>query len=630
MNKLPLDTRPKAPPLGGEQALGRTGKFDMEAAAPKGRSNRSPYIPDPIRLAKSDYVDSGLLHLGPTSKTKGGAITEDRLYPILPILEKYYEHWLAYPDKLVELLSSSEKSFKLYPFQQFALRIAARYQKSMQVAARGYSKSFSNVLSRFLDSILLPRSKVSLLAEHKTQATKIATEKFDELFDFIPALGLEVNEKKGSKTVASDIFIRKVLKNKSQFDIVGIENSTRGGRRHSLLFEEIKDLEADKINGNVLPLLNIARRTEGGDLNTNEKHQKQVYVGSAGYVDTFAHDKAIEIMVDAVIRPDKAFYWGGDYKIPVYYGLLSEDFVEDLKSSPSYDEADFLREFGAKWSNQIEGSFFDYDRLRGLRTLQRAETKASKDPNVFYVASVDVGRSKAQSVLEIFKVRRGEEYFTKSLVNIVLMPGRHFLAQSCTIKQYDLMFDFETVVIDGNGMGVGLIDFLTISNIDPVTNTTYAPWAVQNIDEYPDYKKDELEFSQRKIHVLKTGLHNAGLIHSLAYNELYSGKVKLLVDEKEARAKFLLSKKGQSSTLEERRLFLKPYLHTSLLLRETSNLAINRTSAQLKLERIRHSEEKDTFSALEYGLWVIAAMEKKHYSKGRRKKRSLASFMFAN
>lgn len=476
-----------------------------EFATPKAKQSQLPLLQQKMR-DKQEYVDTGLLKLGPQHNAMGrGAITEERLIPLLPVLEKYYELWLAYPDKLVATLSSSDKSFKLFPFQQFGMRIAARYQKSMQIATRGFSKSFTNVLSRIIDSILLPRSKNSLLAEHKMQATKIASEKFDELFEFIPALRNEVNEKKGSRTTQSDAYIRKVFKNKAQLDIVGIENSTRGGRRHSLLFEEIKDLEADKINGNVIPLLNIARRTELGELNLNEKHQKQVYVGSAGYVDTFAHDKAAEILVDSVLQPDRAFYWGGDYRIPMYYGLIDENFVEDLRVSSSFSEADFAREFLAKWSNTIEGSFFDFEKLRSLRKIQKAEYKPANDPNVFYVASVDVGRTKARSVLEIFKVRMGEEYYTKNVVNIILMPGRHFLKQSCTIKELDSIFDFRKIVIDTNGMGVGLVDFLTVDNVNPETGVSMPAWAVINTDEYPDYKKDEVQGARKKIHVLKTG-----------------------------------------------------------------------------------------------------------------------------
>jgi hypothetical protein len=78
-----------------------------------------------------------------------------------------------------------------------------------------------------------------MVAEHKTQMAKIGREKFNELFGLMPSLSLEINRKKGSQTVFGDDYIRQVFKNKSEFDLVGITNSSRGGRRHSLLSEEV-------------------------------------------------------------------------------------------------------------------------------------------------------------------------------------------------------------------------------------------------------------------------------------------------------------------------------------------------------------------------------------------------------
>ena len=471
---------------------------------------RKTLVSEPKTIDMEIYNDTGLLKLDPRSVESSRNVTEERLLAILPLLEKYYELWLAYPDKFIEMMSSSENAFKLLPFQVIMLRTAARYQRSMVIATRGASKSFTNVLSRKIDSVLLPRNKSSLLAEHKNQATKIASEKFAEFADMLPNLEQEIDYKKGSRTTQSDMYVRKIYTNKAQLDIVGIENSTRGGRRHSLLFEEIKDLDATKINENVLPLLNIARRTLSGILNPNEIHQKQVYVGSAGYTDTFAHDKAIEIMIDSVLQPDQAIYYGFDYKIPIHYGLLNEDFVDDLRNSGTYSEAGFSREFGSKWSATIEGSFFDAEKLRGLRKLIKSEKRAHSSHDVFYIASMDIGRTKAQSVIEIFKIRRGENNYTINLVDIVLLPGRHFLRQAIKLKQLDTQFNFQGIIVDSQGMGHGFVDFLTTTNFDDNEGVSYPAWGVHNIDEYPDLAKDVGRDAVKKIHVLKTGMHNAG------------------------------------------------------------------------------------------------------------------------
>ena len=65
-----------------------------------------------------------------------------------------------------------------------------------------------------------------------------------------------------------------------------------------------------EVNEIVLPLLNISRRMKSGELNHAEPHQQQLYVGSAGYKNSFGYDKCIEILIESVLYPNKAFSWG--------------------------------------------------------------------------------------------------------------------------------------------------------------------------------------------------------------------------------------------------------------------------------------------------------------------------------
>lgn len=300
--------------------------------------------------------------------------------------------------------------------------------------------------------VLLPGTKETMVAEHKNQAARIGREKINELFMLMPLLKEEVDWKKGSQTTLGDDYIRLVFKNSSELDIVGIGDSTRGGRRNGLLLEEVKDLPSLQINEVVIPLLAISRRMKSGELNLAEPHQQQTYVGSAGYKNSFAYDKCIEILIDSVVNPDNSFSWGGDYQLPVYYGLLNQDFVTSIRRSNTYDESSFAREFLSKWTSTLEGSLFDFDKLSGLRKIKRAEWKARNEDDIYYVLSVDVARNSARTVAEIFKVRRTKDHFTKSVVNIILMEGRNFLYQAARIKELDAAFNFDTVIIDANGL----------------------------------------------------------------------------------------------------------------------------------------------------------------------------------
>lgn len=81
--------------------------------------------------------DTGLLKLAPANKNTGKIVTEERLDAIMPLLEKYYELWLSYPDKLIYMLLPPDTHFKLYPFQTLTLRANMRFKRVFQTATRG-------------------------------------------------------------------------------------------------------------------------------------------------------------------------------------------------------------------------------------------------------------------------------------------------------------------------------------------------------------------------------------------------------------------------------------------------------------------------------------------------------------
>ena len=158
----------------------------------------------------------------------------------------------------------------------------------------------------------------------------------------------------------------------------------------------------------------------------------------------------------------------------------------------------------------------------------------------------------------------------------------------------------------------------------------YPPWRVTNIKEHQNLQRDQKIGGLEKLHVLKTNQSNAGAIHQNCYATIFSGKVRMLIDEKTAKETVLASAAAKRLPISERLKRLEPYNMTSLLIAETSNLKVNRVNANFKLEMIRSDSEKDTFSAMEYGLHLITNIEKDYYSKRRRRASSIVNFVFTN
>ena len=63
------------------------------------------------------------------------------------------------------------------------------------------------------------------------------------------------------------------FRNGARFDVVAPLDSTRGGRRHSGLIDEVRDHEEAPLTEIVLPLLNISRRLPDNTVNPKEPNQ---------------------------------------------------------------------------------------------------------------------------------------------------------------------------------------------------------------------------------------------------------------------------------------------------------------------------------------------------------------------
>lgn len=127
---------------------------------------------------------------------------------------------------------------------------------------------------------LYPGIKVFITSGGKEQAAGIAGEKVRELCDLIPALNKEIvwdRGPQGSKIGRDDVQI--VFKNGSIFNVVANKESSRGGRRHSGLIDEVILVDGEKFSQVILPMMNVSRRAANGEVDPNDKMNKsQTYI----------------------------------------------------------------------------------------------------------------------------------------------------------------------------------------------------------------------------------------------------------------------------------------------------------------------------------------------------------------
>ena len=444
-----------------------------------------------------------LLDLSQSHKKIG--LSEERINAVMPVIRKYTAFWREYPDLFVDFMvrgtreESKEGEFKFYFYQRVFLRSVMRYQYIYCVFPRAYSKSFLSVMALMVRCILYPGVHLFVTSGGKEQGASILHDKVHEICDLIPSFKREIVWGRGQKsTQEGKDRVRYVFKNGSVLDNLAARESTRGQRRNGGLMEECVGIDDQILREVIIPVMAIDRRAKDGTTHEEEPVNKsQIYITTAGYKNTYPYDRLIGLLVRMVTQPDRCMVLGGTWRTPVAVGLQRKTFIEDQKQEGTFNEASFEREYESLWTGAVEDAFFNVETFNNNRVLNQPEYEASGRSSKlsYYILAVDVGRKGCDTVICVFKVTpqpHGDPI--KSLVNIYTMSDAHFEDQAIKLKKLYYKYKARRIVIDANGLGVGLVDFMVKPQINPDTLDVIPDFGVYGgtqddaVQEYKKYK----------------------------------------------------------------------------------------------------------------------------------------------
>lgn len=575
-----------------------------------------------------------LMTLSLDKSTKKYGLSEERIQKQIPALTEAFSFYREYPDIFVYVLcgESNPEKFELFFYQRVFLRAAMRHRYAYATFPRAYSKSFLSILVLMLRCILYPGSKLFITTGGKEQAAGIAREKVEELCKLIPGLKNEIDWRPG-KTIASKDMVSYRFKDDSNLDIIAARQSSRGKRKHGGLIEECILVDGTLLNEVIIPTMNVSRRLPDGSYDDREVLNKsQIYVTTAGWKNSFAYEKLITLLIQQIIEPEEAIVLGGSWRIPVMEGLLSKTFIKDLKMDGTYNDASFAREYESEWSGDAENAFFSAEKFDKYRVLLQPEYEysARNNKNGYYIIGVDVGRYKCTTEATIIKVNpQLQGAGLKSLVNIYTYDAEDFEEQAINLKKLYYKYKARQLVIDANGLGAGLIDFMIKTQVDPDTGEDLIPFGVSGgttQDAIEPYKKIRgVGVEENAMFLMRANANINTEAHTYVQTQMYSGKIRFLVDENQAKVKLMSLKRGQQMNADERADYLRPFVATTILREQTLNLIQDNEGINIILKQSSRSIKKDKFSAFEYALYYIKQEED---LKKKRRKRNIKDFMF--
>lgn len=564
---------------------------------------------------------------------KGAIITESFLEKNENFLAEQLDLWTVYPDTYLDTITPKNQNIALFMYQRIFLRACMRYNQLYITAARATSKTFLSLLAKYLQCIFIPGHRSFIVAPNKSQAAKIAKQKIQEFWRIWPLLKNELEIYNGQVRASfgkdsAEIY----FKNGSYFSVVGALDSDRGLRNHSGLLDELRDLDGDMVSEVILPQLNVSRRMSNGLVNPYEKVNQQVICAtSAGSKTSYAYEKLIDMFCDAIIHPKESFVIGLDYRIPAMHGLIDLNYVNKLRMSSAYDEATFAAEFLGTWIGGSTESWFDFEKIQKYRKIKNPElfAKYRDKKEIFYLISVDVGRLIDSTVACVFRINIKDGKYYSTLVDIEVLgktaETKTFTQQAIDIKLLAEKYNPKEILIDTNGLGIGLADEMIKTQVDGL-GRELPPYGFFNDDSY---KKIQPKDCVNILYSMKANGPLKSKIHGNTYARLNGGLVRLLISEQEARTALLNTQKGRKMSTRERAERLLPHEITTKMIEEMCNLRAKRTGLDIVLEPINTRFHDDKYMSFAYGLWRIKELEEEDFKKKKKrsgKKRQLIFF----
>lgn len=500
-----------------------------------------------------------------------------------------------WPDLFLDLIKPETGGIILHPDQRIYLRCIMRFVSLYGVFPRGYGKTYDEVLAMYLTSIFFPGIDLAMTAQTKENAAELIKDKHSEIMKHFPMLENEIKGKpRFSKNDAEVNF-----KSDSKIDNLANAQSSKGQRRKRINIEESALLNDVLFQDALKPIVEVPRYTVGklGVVDPCELNQQINFFTTSGFRGSDEYQRSMK-MYDGMVHLNGDMVLGSSWFLACWYGRGSTK-SQILKKRKEMSPVAFAQNYESRWVGSADHALVNINKLMECRSL--TETQISAKPDDEFYLGVDVARSQNtnnnQSSVCVAKVKRNKDktrIISVDIVNIINIPNiMNFDAQACIIKQIKKRYKAKGVVIDGNGLGSGLVDFCLKESFDPITNESLGCWDTINDDNMPEYPEE----AEKILYNLKAQGYQSKIVTNFID----------MVDSKKLR--LLCNKQLNDFSVAEQDDFdnkVAPFLQTDCLFEEIANLKLKQLpNGNVTIERVVKKMDKDRVSALIYVLWYI-------------------------
>ena len=510
-------------------------------------------------------------------------------------------------------------------FQQILLWCMMHYNFVMYLAARGQGKTYLTALFCCVRCILFPGTKIVVSSGTLKQANEVLLKIQDDFMKQSSILLSEIEKCNIGQNDASIYF-----KNGSWIKTRTSSENSRSARANCIVVDEFRMVDETVINTVLRKFLTsprqpkYLRKPEYAHL---QERNKEIYMSSAYFKSSWAYRKAQSYTLNFFDDTKKYFICGLPYQVSIREGLLSREQLQDEMSEADYNELVQQMEMECLWFGDTDGSLFKFDELTARRRLRKALpplsfcndkitipklTTTGKRILSIDVALMQSTKKKKNDASAIFindLIQVNDTAYQSNFVYGETFEGLKTDELGMIVMKYFYEYQCTDLVLDTNGIGLGVYDFITKDQISQENGKRYK--AMTCINDKDMAERCKVRDANKVVWSVKANANFNNEICVLLRNGIQNGKINFLIPEQDADTSLKEIYKGyyKMSPTEQAKLKMS-YIQTTFAIYELIKLDHEVKNGNIKVKEVE-GMRKDRYSSIAYSYWCACQLELK-------------------
>lgn len=510
-------------------------------------------------------------------------------------------------------------------FQQILLWCMMHYNFVMYLAARGQGKTYLTALFCCVRCILFPGTKIVVSSGTLKQANEVLLKIQDDFMKQSSILRSEIEKCNIGQNDASIYF-----KNGSWIKTRTSSENSRSARANCIVVDEFRMVDETVINTVLRKFLTSPRQPkylQKPEYAHMQERNKEIYMSSAYFKSSWAYRKAQSYTLNFFDDTKKYFICGLPYQVSVREGLLSRSQLEDEMSEADYNELVQQMEMECLWFGDTDGSLFKFDELTARRRLRKAFpplsfcndkitipklTATGKRILSIDVALMQSTKKKKNDASAIFindLIQVNDTAYQSNFVYSETFEGLKTDELGMIVMKYFYEYQCTDLVLDTNGIGLGVYDFITKDQICQENGKRYQ--AMTCINDKDMAERCKVRDANKVVWSVKANANFNNEICVLLRNGIQNGKINFLIPEQDADSSLKETYKGyfKMSPTEQAKLKMS-YIQTTFAVYELIKLDHEVKNGNIKVKEVE-GMRKDRYSSIAYSYWCACQLELK-------------------